>query len=462
MNEASLLAASRRGAMIAGAGCGKTHVIAVAVAEHSVGRQLILTHTNAGVEALRSRLRKLQVPTKSFQISTIAGWALRLAKAFPKSADLPDPRPREDYAPVYLAAARLLAIRPIQEIVRASYSGVYVDEYQDCTEKQHQLVVALLELVPCRVLGDPLQSIFGFDRRERIINWEVDVRRCFTSLPGPSKPWRWVGHNEELGEWLQGVRSDLQNGKRISLCDAPINWIPSKDFVKRRDACASARTCGQDTFVVIRCLANQCHHLAKNLKGLYSCIEPVSSKDLFEFAERIESSTGFARATAVIAFAGKCMTTVASELKGVSAAFEKNRKPRTQKHAEVLDALLAIHSDCSVMRVETALLRIREMPKAILYRRELFDAMVQAVRELSGGNARTLADAAWGIRNRSRRSGRHLPRCAVGTPPLVKGLEFHHAIVFDDGYDSSNLYVALTRGAKSLTIVSEQPYLIPI
>ena len=39
-----------------------------------------------------------------------------------------------------------------------------------------------------------------------------------------------------------------------------------------------------------------------------------------------------------------------------------------------------------------------------------------------------------------------------GTTLLVKGLEFHHAVVLDaDAYDARNLYVALTRGSISRT-----------
>jgi hypothetical protein len=46
----------------------------------------------------------------------------------------------------------------------------------------------------------------------------------------------------------------------------------------------------------------------------------------------------------------------------------------------------------------------------------------------------------------------------VGTTLLVKGLEFDHAVVLDaDALDAKNLYVALTRGARSLTVVSRGP-----
>ena len=78
------------------------------------------------------------------------------------------------------------------------------------------------------------------------------------------------------------------------------------------------------------------------------------------------------------------------------------------------------------------------------------------------GEAPSLEEAVWVVRNRSRRLGRILPRCAVGTTLLVKGLEFHHAVVLDaDAYDAKNLYVALTRGSKSLTVVSRAPIIQP-
>jgi DNA helicase-2/ATP-dependent DNA helicase PcrA len=81
------------------------------------------------------------VPAKAYHLDTIAGWALRLAAAFPGTSRLPttEPRTNEEYSGVYVAAAHLLGLRPIREIIRASYSGTFIDEYQDCTVAQHGL-----------------------------------------------------------------------------------------------------------------------------------------------------------------------------------------------------------------------------------------------------------------------------------------------------------------------------------
>lgn len=54
----------------------------------------------------------------------------------------------------------------------------------------------------------------------------------------------------------------------------------------------------------------------------------------------------------------------------------------------------------------------------------------------------------------ARHRGRTVPGRALGTPLLVNGLEFDHAIVMNTADLSVHeLYVAITRGAKSLRIL---------
>lgn len=75
----------KRGTVTAPAGCGKTHLIAQAISRHGDKKPiLVLTHTNAGVAALRGRLEKAGVPAKAYRLSTIDGWAMRLIATFPK------------------------------------------------------------------------------------------------------------------------------------------------------------------------------------------------------------------------------------------------------------------------------------------------------------------------------------------------------------------------------------------
>lgn len=78
------LLAIQRGSITAPAGCGKTQLIAEALASHSGNRPiLVLTHTNAGVTALRTRLKRAGVPSSAYRLSTIDGFAMRLIAKFP-------------------------------------------------------------------------------------------------------------------------------------------------------------------------------------------------------------------------------------------------------------------------------------------------------------------------------------------------------------------------------------------
>ena len=62
-----------KGYVIAPAGFGKTHLIAMAINLGS-DRQLILTHTFAGVNALKKKTQVLGVPASKHHIDTIASW----------------------------------------------------------------------------------------------------------------------------------------------------------------------------------------------------------------------------------------------------------------------------------------------------------------------------------------------------------------------------------------------------
>ena len=155
--------------MVLPAGAGKTELIARAtgVASETDGRQLILTHTHAGVHALKARLAGVGVEPWSYTLTTIAGWALKWALHYPSISRLTtaEPTSPDEWNAVYEGARRVLANPHLAASVRASYGGGFVDEYQDCTLQQHKLALALAELLPLRVLGDPLQGIFGFTRR---------------------------------------------------------------------------------------------------------------------------------------------------------------------------------------------------------------------------------------------------------------------------------------------------------
>ena len=107
-----------RGTITAPAGCGKTHLIADALTRHTASKPiLVLTHTNAGVVALRSRLDKFGVPLRAYRLSTIDGWAMRLAATYPMRCRFVFDGNNPDYRRLREVAANLIAGRAIDDVL---------------------------------------------------------------------------------------------------------------------------------------------------------------------------------------------------------------------------------------------------------------------------------------------------------------------------------------------------------
>jgi DNA helicase IV len=72
-------------------------------------------------------------------------------------------------------------------------------------------------------------------------------------------------------------------------------------------------------------------------------------------------------------------------------------------------------------------------------------------------------EAASSVRERLRHQGdKRIPNRAIGSTLLLKGLEADHCMILDaqaNGMNANNLYVALSRGAKTITIFSRNAYI---
>ena len=482
-DEAREFAAARNALVVAAAGCGKTDLIARAVRCDERGRQLVLTHTHAGVRVLRERLLKTYgVPAKRFVVDTIDGWALRYARSYPALSGLGNQGPPAAAWPdIRQAARKALERLAIRDVVANSYTGLYVDEYQDCAGSQHALICTLSEILPARIVGDPLQGIFDFEdqppaemllfeRPDPRPDWRSDVEGCFPRLRELQTPYRWRTENPELGEWLGDVRTRLEGGTEINLLEGPIDWKrvddPNQRYIPATNACRSVATRQGERIVVIRRLPNHCFQLGKKLGGQYRCAERLDCPDLFKWVHRLEELCGPERANAIIELARCCITSTPDVLRSLQKAFAAGQEPgphRAKKHPELKQALLAVARDDDPTLVATALDRVEEVGGANRFHRyELWDAVRQTFATHDPCADGALRDTAWSVRDRARHYGRRLSRCTIGTTWLVKGLQFDHCIVIDaddDGFDAKNLYVAMTRASKSLTILAASPRL---
>jgi len=90
-----------------------------------------------------------------------------------------------------------------------------------------------------------------------------------------------------------------------------------------------------------------------------------------------------------------------------------------------------------------------------VFRRELLSALQSTLKLVIKGEQLNLEDAAWHVQNKKRHAGRRLAQRSIGSTLLVKGMQFDHAvIVAPEKLSRNDLYVALSRASRTITIVS--------
>lgn len=471
-------ATARRGSIVAAAGCGKTEQIALAT-KLAEGRRLILTHTHAGVDAIRARLAKLDVPSAKFRVDTIAGWSLRYAASFPKTSGLRHFDPRADaWNDVYGAADALLRSGAVDQVLTQSYEGVFVDEYQDCDQAQHQIVTSLSETLPTCVFGDPLQAIFDFGGAP--VDWNSEVERAFPPIGELTQPHRWLNAgNNDMALWLVEVRNRLLAGGTISNLSRPpcveVTHIgdhvgpTAKARIKAKvrakaaavhAACRKAHNAAGDRRVVVigeEANLGQRQNLAMNLAQLgFSNIEAVDCKPLYALADTLDAEpNGLSRLTHLLSFAEKCMNGLgpADLTKAVMSHLAGGKLGRT-RYGSVIGAALRVVSENSDDATSKLLEELRSFSGARLYCRERYSALQRAI-ERKARTGCSLKAAVWDVQNQGRHAGRKIGRRSVGSTLLVKGLEFERVVLIHHSkMSSSDLYVAVTRAVDGLEIIS--------
>jgi len=182
----------------------------------------------------------------------------------------------------------------------------------------------------------------------------------------------------------------------------------------------------------------------------------------FNFARDMDCKVGHERAVALIDFASECMTQVGASLETVRKALAAGRATRSSKCPEQQAALQNVVTSDGMEPVLVALDSLAQVTDAKVVRRELLIEARRTLHAMIGHEHACVHDAAWEVRSRTRRIGRPMAKRAFGTTLLVKGLEFDHAVVLDaDEMNANNLYVALTRGVKTLTVVSKSRIITP-
>lgn len=458
---------SLKGLVVAPAGCGKTHLITETLSVQAEKPYLVLTHTTAGVAALKKRLKQQGVPHKNYRVATIDGWALRIANMFPVTCPIqatPD-NPQAFYPELRRNVNSFLRAGHISEIIRASYSRLLVDEYQDCGMDQHTLVCSLSEILPTVVFGDPMQTIFNFEGLVHP-NWEQVVRIHFPQILELDNPWRWENANtRELGQWILAARNLLFQGNQINLQTCPdyVNWYPltgneRTDLQNQNNAQFQIRNnkSEDETFLVIgdsRRVGSR-HNFAKIAHGI-DVVEPVEFTDVIEAATNIDKMQGVQLVEQLLTAIAKMMTGVdrarlLQRLQSILA--ERNRTPAVPVEL----AAKTVAEQGSRESINELLIQLDNKHDSKVFRRGAFSALKNTIAISISEPTKSMSEVAKIVREKRRHSGdKRIPKLAIGSTLLLKGLEADHILILDAGtMDANNLYVALSRGAKSITVFS--------
>lgn len=452
------LGRARSGFVQAPAGCGKTETIAKTVSLYCDGCQLVLTHTHAGVDALRQRFSRHGVPSWKYHLDTIAGWAWSWVRMYPTNSGYVGSTDLADWQTVYPAMLDLLQKPFVQQGILNSYSGVLVDEYQDCTGPMHTVIAEVNRLLPCRVLGDDLQGIFGF--KEELVDWS-DVASAFSNNLGTLEtPHRWIkeGNNEQLGRWLLGARDAFRAGREPSYRGSPV-----------QHRSVTYGTLSSTLARIIKDCSGRVCVIGSKKKPLPAALETLLVKRKFHLLEQNELSVlrelievfchscSTEKAAAATKFFKRVFGGMSQDDQAFSDKLLRNERQQPRRADRL--ALCSRHTEGATPSLLLDLLNYIEACDGTS--RKLRDS-ISALRSILeqhlalGMDLKSLyADE---IAQRKYQSRSSAYRC-IGSTLLVKGLEFDHTIILRDPNwqtlwgSHRDVYVALTRGSKSAVLI---------
>ena len=456
--EIELIKTKHNAAIIAPAGHGKTEMITELV-DKLPGKKLVLTHTNAGVDALKQRMNRKNINIDKYNLSTISSFCMKWCEAYPKTAlvdssiSMSNPK---FYTDQYNGTGRIFAQKWARNLLGITYNYIIVDEYQDCIEEQHNIFININISIPVYVLGDPLQSIFGW--AGKLVSW---TNMEFEIVEVETAPHRWERTNTALGEYLTDIRKALLpslEGKRVCLNISPIGeYIQCIAPKNARDYLIEEIKKYQSVLFLTKWPRTQCS-FSQMTGGIFQNDEPQNLKDLYTYAQYCDSEDGYMIAKRILEFISICSThtdELDSYKKHIAACdFDFSRIKKYPEFGYRMRKLYIDHGKNDILAV---LEWIKANPEFRLYRRELFFELMRSIR-IASDRGITIHQAAQQIRmmpnNQSRYAGfKFLSSRAV----LSKGLEFDYvAINLQEEYTSTEMYVAMTRAMKGICFITDQ------
>ncbi|WP_426990795.1 UvrD-helicase domain-containing protein [Pseudarthrobacter sp. Y6] len=447
------LAALGTGAVVAPAGHGKTHSIGQTVENHPELRILVLTHTNAGIAALRRRVAIRG--SKRPRIETISAFSLKLVRAFPSRAEWTEGT-KPELSNIQSAALKALQSTTVLEVVALGFDLVIVDEFQDCSPDQARTVEILAGVIPTVVLGDPLQAIFDFGRTPSAPwNGSTDTLPLLETL---STPHRWTNTNPALGEWLAVARTDLMAGRRPSVPDSHPLEIVTLQREASRGGLYDVIPREGTTAVIYpnHSNINALSVIARSYRGLIRVAETSDLVDVRNVARTVDNASDrVAVLLAIVEFAAKTRTAVSSPIVTTLCRNLKS-KGQASKSTQPVVAAAALYLNHGSREAVLEFFRLLiHSPCGYTYRPQLQKLLVEGLFMGQADPDSSIEECVSQlIEGQNHRSSWEPFGTIVGTTLRLKGLEFDNVIVLDPPTITSrnHLYVALSRASKRLIL----------
>ena len=119
------------------------------------------------------------------------------------------------------------------------------------------------------------------------------------------------------------------------------------------------------------------------------------------------------------------------------------------------EAVVEVRNAPTPAAVRSALELLSQLPSVTIHCREAWSEVMRSVATATTDGC-TVSDALQLTRNHTRVVGRRGAARVVSRPLLVKGLEYDHVVILNPAdYSAQELYVALTRGSKSVTVIND-------
>nr|WP_179338764.1 ATP-binding domain-containing protein [Winogradskyella ludwigii] len=359
-------------------------------------------------------------------------------------------------------------------MISSTYSGLFVDEYQDCTIEQHKLILALSGLLPTRILGDHLQGIFDFNNGNLVDFNHKSMKEFKTNLFELEIPWRWYNNSrKDLGDDLKAIREKLLNKEVIDLRDyksIETNIFKENeltDYRPNRYSKLMWKVINKNNNpLLIHPDSTSIHprlYIIKKFNNSFSLLESIDNKDFYKFSKEIDGADTDNIASIVFKFSLSVFKK--TELKkwlNKNGAISKRGEEDKARIEQLKTNFEALKNDKSFLIISDSLEIIKNSLKITCYRKELLKSMIDALYQ-AHINDITVYEAMVDKRNKIRRMGRNIYGNCIGTTLLTKGLEFDTVVILNANNFKSpkHLYVALTRASKRLVVITTNPILNP-